>query len=436
MPSLRSLRRRLSSEEGSLLIEVLVTASILLTLSAGVVLALQTAHAQTGLQRAKALATDVAQNRLDALRTKAYNNLRGFTESVSVPEGGITFTVVSTATPVAQTDAPSGCSNQRARDYMSLKTTVTWPKMGARKPVVLDTLIAAPVGAGGGLLVNVTGAAGQAVPGIPLVLSSGGGSATTDASGCARWDTVSAGTGYGVTGSAAGYVKPDGDPNIAISGIAIVPEDTAQQSIAYDRGGSVSVRFRQRLFGSSTATDITDPTMIPDTVTLSNAAQTVNKDVVGATGGLGTAGLFYPNPTSPYSLYADNCTAAQPTTPAPPAVTIVGGSTANATLELPSLNVKVSNGAQALPTDIAVRIRTTCGTIITNRTVSTANGTLTNPGMPWGSGYQICVSSASAGKRARLVGSGMDNKTYAAPGGTGVQTLTLATNSSTNGCTF
>ena len=157
MASLRRLRRRLASEGGSLLIEVLVSASILLTVSAGVVLVLMTSHAQSALQRSKALATDVAQTKLDGLRAIGYNDLRPLSETTTVTEGGIDFTVVSTATPVSQTDAPTGCLTSRARDYMSLKTTVTWAEMGPRKPVVLQTMVAAPIGAGGGLVVSVTG---------------------------------------------------------------------------------------------------------------------------------------------------------------------------------------------------------------------------------------------------------------------------------------
>ena len=108
MASLRRLRRRLASEGGSLLIEVLVSASILLTVSAGVVLVLMTSHAQSALQRSKALATDVAQTKLDGLRAIGYNDLRPLSETTTVTEGGIDFTVVSTATPVSQTDAPDG----------------------------------------------------------------------------------------------------------------------------------------------------------------------------------------------------------------------------------------------------------------------------------------------------------------------------------------
>ena len=165
------------------------------------------------------------------------------------------FTVVSVADAgLADRRAERAASPQRARDYMSLKTTVTWAEMGPRKPVVLQTMVAAPVGAGGGLVVSVTGATGQAVPSIPLTLSSGGGAATTDASGCARWDAVSAGTGYSLSASVPGYVQPNGEQDVSITGLNIAAEETAQKSFAYDRGGSVRLQFQQKTTGASTWT--------------------------------------------------------------------------------------------------------------------------------------------------------------------------------------
>jgi hypothetical protein len=293
--------------------------------------------------------------------------------------------------------------------------------MGKRKPVVLDTLVAAPVGAGGGLLVNVTGGAGQAVSGIPLLLSSGGGTATTDASGCARWDSASAGTGYGLTASVNGYVQPDGSQNINVSGIAIVAEETAQLNLAYDRGGSVAVKFQQRVAGSSAATDLPSYDLVPSDVSLSNASVTVTKPITSPTGATGTAGLFYPY-TSSYGVYADSCTAAKPTgsglpasalgTPSP---VIPAGGTVSTTLELPSLNAKFTNNG-TLPTStngITVRVKTSCGTIITGRTVRTADGTLTNPGLPFDTNMTVCAVNAA--NTMRIVKTGQANTTYAAP---------------------
>jgi hypothetical protein len=426
MAPFRRLRRRLASEEGSFLIEALVTAAILLTVSAGVVLALQTAHAQSGLQRAKAIATDVAQTKLDELRSRAYNSLRPLNETDTLDRGGIRFTVVSTASTVAQTGAPSGCNNQRARDYMSLKTTVTWPRMGQRKPVVLDTLVAAPVGAGGGLIVNVTGGAGQGVPGIPLLLSSGAGSATTDAGGCARWDAVSAGTGYSLTTSVNEYVQPNGEQDVAITGINIVAEETAQESFAYDRGGSASINFRQRN-STNTLVDVAS-TALPKDVVLSNASTTVTKPVAAVSGAIGRAGLFFPYPSSAYAAYADKCTAAMPPSNTASIVVTAGAESPTVDLVLPSLNVKATNNSGATLSTDYLRIRTDCGTIY-ERPLRVSDGLLADPGLPYGTNFTVCAVSPSTNRRG--MSTGVSNASYAAPG-TSPTTINMTSSGSCN----
>jgi hypothetical protein len=436
---LRRLRRRLPSEEGSLLIEVLVSAAILLTVSAGVVLALQTAHAQTALQRSKALATDVAQTKLDLLRSQAYNALRPLNETDTVTEGGMDFNVVSTATPVSQAGAPTGCANSRARDYMNLKTTVTWAEMGTRSPVVLQTMIAAPVGAGGGLVVSVTGAQGQNISGIPLTLASGSvsaGTATTDTSGCARWDAVNAGSGYALTGEVPGYVQPNGESAVSITGINIAAEETATKSFAYDRGGAVRVRFRQKRNGSTDSIVNVDPGFIPQDLSLS-ASNTITKSVVpagttGDAGATGVAGLFYPYPSTAYSIYADSCPSAKPSTTTQPSGTLPagaapstlvtpGGTMPTATtaidLLLPNLNVKVAGGNT---TTTRVNVLTGCGTLYKDITIN-SSGYLVNPGLPYGTGFKVCVIDGT--KKASA--SSVSNTSYDRPGVSTPTTITL-----------
>jgi hypothetical protein len=420
MASLRRLRRRLASEGGSLLVEVLVSASILLTVGAGVVMVLMTSDAQSSLQRSKALATDVAQTKLDALRAIGYNDLRPLNETSTVTEGGIAFTVVSTAAPVSQTDAPTGCLTSRARDYMTLKATVTWAKMGARKPVVLQTMVAAPIGAGGGLVVSVTGALGQPMPNIPVLLSSGGGSATSDATGCARWDAVAAGSGYSLSASVPGYVQPNGQQDVNITGLNIEAEETAQKSFAYDRGGSVRLQFQQKTTGASAWTNV-DPDALPADVVLA-ASDSITKPVAPVSGAVGSAGLFYPYPSTAYSVYADNCTAAKPAAGSPSTTTLItaGGTAPSATgslnLQLPNLNVRVLNGNTATT---KIWVKTACGTIIGPRAI-VADGTLKNPGLPYGTGFTVCAVDG-----LKKVSRTVDNTSYAAPSATTTNILTV-----------
>jgi hypothetical protein len=422
----RTLRRRLAGERGSLLIEAVITSAILLTVSAGVFLALATAHKQSGVDRSKALATDVAQGQLDTLRTRDYNDLRTLNETTTVQRGATIFTVVSTATATSQTDAPSGCSNQRARDYLRLNATVSWNSMGARTPVSLTTLVAAPVGAGGGLIASVLGGAGQGISGIPLTLAPTGGTATTDASGCARWDSLPAATGYTMTASASGYVTPNGDQDVSISGISVAAEQTATSSFAYDRGGAVALRFTQMVTGSILPVPV-DAAFLPDDVTLTNSSATVDKpfapDFPTATtrtlaNAGGQAGLFFPYPATAYSAYADSCVQAQPPAVRMPSMLITGGATArNGAVPydvlLPSLNIKVTSASAAAPAaTTTVSVLTPCNTKITGLKIG-ADGTLVNPGLPYGTGYKVCASDSATGRRTQVTG--VANTAYAVP---------------------
>ena len=419
MASLRRLRRRLASEGGSLLVEVLVSASILLTVSAGVVLVLMTSDAQSSLQRSKALATDVAQTKLDALRAIGYNDLRPLSETTTVTEGGVDFTVVSTATPVAQTDAPTGCLTSRARDYMSLKATVTWAEMGPRKPVVLQTMVAAPIGAGGGLVVSVTGAPGQAVPNIPITLSSGGGSATTDATGCARWDAVSAGSGYSLSASVPGYVQPNGQQDVNITGLNIAAEETAQKSFAYDRGGSVRLQFLQKTVAAPPGRPST-PTHCPPTSCSPRATASPSRS--------------RPSPAPSARPGSSTRTRRPRTRCTPTAARRRSRRPARrprrrssrqaapcrprrlAALQLPNLNVRVVNGNTG---STKIWVKTACGTIIGPRAI-VADGTMKNPGLPYGTGFTVCAVDG-----AKKVSRTVDNTSYSAPSATTTNVLTL-----------
>jgi hypothetical protein len=295
-------------------------------------------------------------------------------------------------------------------------------------------MVAAPVGAGGGLVVNVTGAAGQAISGIPLLLSSGGGSASTDVSGCARWDAVAAGSGYGLTTSVNGYVQPNGEQAVNITGINIAAEETATRSFAYDRAGAVRVTFQERLPGSSGPTDVPAASR-PTSATLWNAGATVTRQDTQSTGASGTFAGLYPF-QSAYGVYAESCTDSKPADTAPasgrPSAVVPAGGTASTVLELPSLNLKVTNNG-SLPTaadNITVRVQTACGAVL-QRTVRTTDGLLTSPGVPYATSLTVCASNASGTIRGRTT---IANTTYAAPRSTTATELRLRTNGSS--CPF
>ncbi len=114
-----------------------------------------------------------------------------------------------------------------------------------------------------------------------------------------------------------------------------------------------------------------------------------------------------------------------------PSITVQAGvQSPRADLTLPSLNVKVTNnGSATLPADTRVRVKTACGTIIEDLTLRAGNGTLTNPGLPYGDNFQVCATTSGRSARATV-----NNTSYAAP--TGATTLNMTTTTSSNRCWF
>jgi hypothetical protein len=106
---------------------------------------------------------------------------------------------------------------------------------------------------------------------------------------------------------------------------------------------------------------------------------------------------------------------------------IVGGAVARTggnpyTVLLPSLNLKVTLNGGAAPASTTVRVLTACNTQITGLGLKASDGTLTNPGMPYGTGFKVCATDG-AGNRGVL--NNVANQTYAQPLATTPATLNM-----------
>jgi hypothetical protein len=89
--------------------------------------------------------------------------------------------------------------------------------------------------------------------------------------------------------------------------------------------------------------------------------------------------------------------------------------------------VKVTNGATATT---KVAVKTACGTIIGPRAI-VADGTLKNPGLPYGTGFTVCAVDGTK----KAVATSVSNTNYAnAPLVTTPTTLALSTTGAT--CPF
>jgi hypothetical protein len=178
-----------------------------------------------------------------------------------------------------------------------------------------------------------------------------------------------------------------------------------------------------------------DTGSVPAKVTLTTS-DTIVRDVAADTAQAGYGvpqGLLYPYPSTAYAVYADTCASAKPSASSPATSTLIpaGGTAPSATgsvdLQLPSLNVKVTNGATATT---KVAVKTACGTIIGPRAI-VADGTLKNPGLPYGTGFTVCAVDGTK----KAVATSVSNTNYAnAPLVTTPTTLALSTTGAT--CPF
>ena len=217
-----ALRQQLADELGTTLIEVLVTALMVILVASGVAVALvANAHA-SGDQRLRSQADALAtqdQERLRGLSDQQLANLNVSstqTRAVSVDVNGqkVPFTVASTAT-YADRQGGSSCASSAAALYR-VTSTVTWSENfnGQTPSVSEDSLVSRPVT--GQLLTTAqdqtaTPLAGVSVAASPQTIGQGelGQQGVTDDSGCALLAGLQAGP-YTISVSRTGYVDENG----------------------------------------------------------------------------------------------------------------------------------------------------------------------------------------------------------------------------------
>jgi hypothetical protein len=420
-------RRRLSSESGGVLIEVIVSAAVLLTASAGIVLALQTADAQTGQQRYRAVAANLAATEIERLRSLKFDGLVDLkttphqqTESVD----GVGYTVRSTTDWAMAADTrASGCLQaSRSPQALKLTTTVSWPNMGTRAPVTISSLMAAPAGASkshGALIVQVVDHDGLGVPDLSVALV-GPSTATgvTDVNGCVKFSDLVPGMGYRIQFSKPGWATPDGQ-NAVDATVDVVAGQTQTKSFQYDNGAKATVNFVVQTPGGKVPTRVRGVTWShPSAITPAQETQSLP----GTTEASTFISRALPTNAAPYGVYADICTQTNPGASAVAQQTVSVPGTVE--VRLPALNLQVllkSGFAAATPyANADVFVTTPCPTRYTRKTG--ADGYLTDRGLPWAATLQVCVQGIFNGSTYRVSFS-VPNNDYA---GT-ARTLTVNT---------
>lgn len=400
-----------ASEAGFALIEVIVSAVVAITIAAGIFGLLESSARSAGEERHRSVAYALAQEdeaRLRAMQVPSLNNLN---QTRIVTVDGTPFTVKSSAIFVNDSTGTSSCGKENASaDYVKASSTVTWPSMGSRPPVVIAGIIAPPNGSldptHGTLTVSVENARGLGVAGIGVSgVGAGSFSGVTDASGCAQFVDQAAGN-YTLTPSApTGFVEKDGNPPQSQI-VTIVAGTTTTTVLQYDRAGSIEVEFLTRVGGKLVSSSA-------DSVVVFNTGMTTAK-AFGSPGGTRTASLtatpLFPF-TSADTVYAGSCTGDNPNPTGvakPPGaaalanVLVPSGGTVPATVQLPALNLTVWSGTSTTPVGPVSNAHVTVADRncpVTRTYATNVSGNLADPGLPW-SDYDVCVDD---GVRRQLI---------------------------------
>jgi len=394
-----------ASEEGFALIEVLVSAMVILIISVGTFGLLQAMTRASAEQRHSSQAYALAQEDQSRLRSMQLVALNHLDESRPVTLGGVTFTVHSTGLFINNTTSTVSCTGENiSADYARVTTEVTWPGMAGEEKPVLKSIVSPTNNSvdsqNGTLTVSVTNEKGEPKAGIDLKVNVY--SDTTNVEGCATFPNLAAGShSVEARGEDANLVSPtkSGFVETVLGGVGAGAAKVTK--FIYDSPGTIPVKFQY--WNASTAKFVPSSS---DTLTAFHATMKEAK-VFGTPGGT-RAAEFQAEPlfpfTSPYSVYAGSCTTNKPTegtAAMPVAIVPAGGVAPPTTIQLPALNVTVWSGKN----------EASKGTPLANAEVwakdpkclksgqplpriaqTNATGTLDDAGLPWGE-YELCADT-------------------------------------------
>jgi hypothetical protein len=360
------------------------------------------------------------------MRSMRISDLSNLNQTRIVTEDGTRYTVVSLGEFKSDANSTATCTpGSASADYIKTTSTVSWPSMGTRPPIVAESLVSPPNGSiaanRGALAVQVSGAQNNGIPGVGLSGTGAGTfSGTTGSTGCAIFGDLPAGN-YTLTPSGPSLVDKDGGPP-APQTTSVVAQSTNTLALQYDHPGAIPVSFTTRVAGNLVASSA-------DSVMVFNTGMTAAKAFgsPGSPTALVNATPLFPF-NSPDTVYAGTCTGDNPnpnndTNPpgaaALASVNVPSGASAPATIQLPALNLTTWSGTGVSAPGSAVSgahvtlTDTNCPGAAGKRTFTTnSQGKLPDPGQPY-SVYAVCADNGT--KRVNAAGVSVEDLTNGTP---------------------
>ncbi len=401
----RDGRRRLlaaaRAEDGIMLVELLVASMLVAIVSVGVYTAIVGSSRGAANDRHRSIAAALGSQDQERMRALKATDLSNYRLSRPVIVAGTTYTVDSRGQWVSDSSGLLSCSSgSSAANYLHITSTVTWPGMGALKPIAIRSLVAPPSGSlaanQGSLAVKITDQANNPISGLALNLGSPAGiSDSTDSSGCAVFASIDAGN-YPLTFSQAGYVDVGGNNSVSKTE-SVTASTTTTDNILYAQAGAIAVSFDTKE-GSNPAQAAQAQTL---TVSHSNLPAPgrrtfdpagVAHDTIDATG-------LFPF-TSGYGVYAGSCANNDPLVydpnyyqSNPGLVTVAPGGSYAVTVRQPALRIRTRrNGTNYSGADVLVKLTSSGCTETFPHQTSDASFALPKPAFPFGT-YQVCADA-------------------------------------------
>ena len=412
------------NQEGMILIEVIVSAMLLVIVALGVFKAFDAGTRATAQERHRARAHALAEADVERMRAMRVADLSGLNQTRTTTQDGQTYTIRSEASFGTETATTNTCAaGTGSRDVIQVKSTVTWATIGTRPPVTVSSVVSPPNGSvvpnSGSLLASVKDSRSTGIPGVSMSGTGAGTfSGTTGPGGCVLWRNLPQGN-YTLTfgGAASGKVDEDGNP-IGTKPVSVVAGGTNTVEFLMDTPGSIQdVTFRTRDY-TNNLDPMTWDVMIADHSGMNSGARVFTSGA-GRQLQLDTPPTMFPF-TSPYTVWAanGNCGFNYPGT-GPGiggALVPVGGNVIGPTVQLPSLQVTLwsgtgsgSPGTRVSAGDVTAR-DDTCGGLLRTLTLNTnTNGQVPDDasgrpmiGLPYSTDYDVCAINGT-GTRKRIV---------------------------------
>jgi Tfp pilus assembly protein PilV len=383
-------------EAGIGLIEVVVSALLVVLVGLGVYAGLDAASATSGVNKHRSLASELAQQDQDRMRAMALVELSNYRESIPRTVGNVTYTVDSRADWTTDRTGTATCTGTDARaNYLRISTKVSWANMGIG-PIAVESLVAPPNGSfgpgQGSLAIQVNDRNGTGLPGVPVTLAGlKSYTDTTNDSGCVLWGYLPVGD-YTVTLSRPGYVDPTGVAQPSKS-VSVVGQATNTISFDYDAAATIVARF-DTWDGAAwaSASGGAFSTVSPSSLRTSYGTG-VRGETVTATG-------LFPFPAG-YGAYAGSCAGNDPLANGQSAtvVPVEPGGTSNVTLHEPPMNVRVVDGAAPVQGATVKLTGTGSGCGALPDTTTDADGYILDRAQPLGT-YTVCTAFTPVGQTA------------------------------------